>query len=79
MLKSVGKHKTNFMQERGNGVNAYIYRDASGVCRVFVQRAKYKHWFELGCHAETDAAFEDALSAGCVCWGKKIIDPSKLF
>lgn len=60
-------------------VDAYIMRDADGKCRIMVKRAKYKHWFELGRHKETDSAFEDALSAGCVCWGKKIIDPSKLF
>lgn len=67
------------MQERGNGVNAYIYREASGVCRVFVQRAKYKHWFELGCHAETDAAFEQALADGSVRWNPRIVDLSRLF
>ena len=35
-------------------VIARIARDPNGVCRVFVQRAKYKHWFELGRHQETD-------------------------
>ena len=62
-----------------NRVNAYIARDARGVCRVFVKRAKYKHWFELGRHAATDAAFEQALAAGTVRWEPKIVDPGKLF
>ena len=60
-------------------VDAYIARDAHGVCRVFVKRAKYKHWFELGRHAATDAAFEQALAAGIVRWEPKIVDPGKLF
>lgn len=60
-------------------INAYIARDARGVCRVFVKRAKYKHWFELGRHAETDKAFEQALAAGSIHWNEKIVDPGKLF
>lgn len=60
-------------------VDAYIVRDPNGVCRVMVKRAKYKHWFELGRHAATDAAFEQALAAGSVCWNPKIVDRSKLF
>lgn len=60
-------------------VNARIARDAHGVCRIYCQRAKYKHWFELGQHAETDTAFEQALAAGSLCWGNKIVDPGKLF
>ena len=62
-----------------NKVDAYIARDANGVCRVYCKRAKYKHWFELGRHADTDAAFEQALAAGLVCWESRIIDPGKLF
>ena len=60
-------------------VNAYIARDPAGVCRVMVKRAKYKHWFELGRHTETDIAFERALAAGSVCWQREIFDRSKLF
>lgn len=60
-------------------VNAYIARDAHGVCRVYCQRAKHKWWFELGHHRETDAAFERALRAGMVHWNPKIMDPGKLF
>ena len=60
-------------------VNAYIARDARGVCRIYCKRAKYKHWFELGRHADTDAAFEQALAAGSVCWEPAIIDTGKLF
>ena len=60
-------------------INARIARDARGVCRIYCKRAKYKHWFELGRHADTDAAFERALAAGSVCWEPAIIDPGKLF
>ena len=60
-------------------VDAYILREPDGVCRVMVKRAKYKHWFELGRHAETDAAFEQALSDGSVRWNPRIVDLSRLF
>ena len=59
-------------------VDAYIARDPAGTCRVFVKRDKYKHWFELGQHAVTDAAFERALAAGTVRWKPEIVDRSKL-
>lgn len=62
-----------------NNVDAYIARDPVGVCRVFVKRAKYKHWFELGLHAETDAAFARALEDGNVHWSGKIKDETQLF
>lgn len=60
-------------------VDARIVRDPAGVCRVCCKRAKYKWWFELGQHRETDAAFEEALATGNVRWSAKIIDRSKLF
>lgn len=60
-------------------VNAYIARDPMGVHRIFVQRAKYKHWFELGLHAETDAAFARALEDENVHWSGKIKDETQLF
>lgn len=60
-------------------VDAQIVRDPNGVCRVMVKRAKYKHWFELGRHAATDAAFEQALAAGSIRWNLAIVDRSKLF
>lgn len=62
-----------------NRVDAYIARDPSGVCRVFVKRSKYKHWFELGQHRETDTAFERALMAGAVVWKPGIVDRTQLF
>lgn len=62
-----------------NKVDAYIARDPNGICRVMVKRAKYKHWFELGQHRPTDAAFERALVNGAVCWGPAIVDRTKLF
>ena len=60
-------------------VDAYIARDPNGICRVMVKRAKYKHWFELGQHGPTDAAFEQALAAGTVRWNPAIEDKTKLF
>ena len=60
-------------------VDAYIARDPAGVCRVFVKRAKYKHWFELGEHRPTDTAFERALMAGAVVWKPIIAEKMQLF
>ena len=66
-------------KEMNETVNAYIARDPNGICRVMVKRAKYKHWFELGQHGPTDAAFEQALAAGTVRWNPVIEDKTKLF
>ncbi len=60
-------------------VDAHIVRDPAGTCRIFCKRAKHKWWFELGRHAETDAAFEQALAAGTIRWKPEIVDRSKLF
>ena len=60
-------------------VQAYISRDAAGTHRVFCKRAKYKWWFELGQHRQTDIAFEKALASGKVIWRDKIEDSSQLF
>ena len=60
-------------------VDAYIARDPAGIYRVIVKRAKYKHWFELGQHRPTDAAFERALIAGTVDWKPGIVDRMQLF
>lgn len=60
-------------------VDAYIARDPNGIYRVMVKRAKYKHWFELGQHGPTDAAFEQALAAGTVRWNPAIEDKTQLF
>lgn len=60
-------------------VDAYIARDPNGICRVMVKRAKFKHWFELGQHGPTDAAFEQALAAGTVRWNPAIEDKTRLF
>ena len=70
------KQRTMTMETK---VDAHIVRDPNGICRIMVKRAKYKHWFELGRHAATDAAFEQALAAGSVCWNPGIVDRSKLF
>ena len=63
----------------GNRVDAYIARGTRGVYRVFVKRAKYKHWFELGEHGPTDAAFERAMIAGTVVWKPCVVDKMQLF
>lgn len=60
-------------------VDAYIARDANGVCRIFVKRAKHKWWFELGKHEETDKRFEEALSRGQIRWRDKIEGSMILF
>ena len=67
------------MERMASNVDAHIVRDPAGTCRVFCKRAKHKWWFELGRHAETDAAFEQALAAGTVRWEPKIVDPGQLF
>lgn len=63
----------------GTKVDAYIARDPNGICRVMVKRAKFKHWFELGQHGPTDAAFEQALAAGTIRWNPAIEDKTRLF
>lgn len=60
-------------------VKARIRRWADGTIHIEAQRNKFKHWFELGEHRETDARFETALAAGSVCWETRIVDPVKLF
>lgn len=66
-------------RERAGRLCAQIVRDPNGVCRIMVKRAKYKHWFELGHHAVTDAAFEQAFASGRVQWETRIQDKTKLF
>ena len=60
-------------------VKARIRRQDDGTGRVEVQRGKYKHWFDMGAHRLTDAAFAQALKDGSVVWSPKIIDAGKLF
>jgi len=62
-----------------NKVDAYISREPNGICRVMVKRGKYKHWFELGKHRPTDAAFERALADGAIIWRGQIVDKTKIF
>ena len=50
-----------------------------GVAIVETQRAKYKHWYAVGSHLESDKAFKRALADGSVEWFPRIIDPMKLF
>ncbi len=60
-------------------VEAYVARDPNGTHRVFCKRAKHKWWFELGQHAETDAAFERAMMDGTVVWKPGVVDKMQLF
>ena len=59
-------------------VKARIREDGPTV-KVEAQRGKYKHWFSIGEHAETDAAFKRALATGTLVWLREIIGPPKLF
>lgn len=70
---------TERQTKMGTKVDAYIARGPNGIYRIMVKRAKFKHWFELGRHAATDAAFEQALEAGDVRWNPVIEDKTKLF
>lgn len=56
-------------------VKVHIYGKADHT-EIYVQRAKYKHWFLVGHHKPTDIAFRDALAKNEVEW--KLIEP-KLF
>lgn len=49
-----------------------IERDDLGVHRIFAQRAKFKHWFELGAHKPTDKAFAVCLRDGTIQWPNRI-------
>ena len=44
------------------------------------QRAKYKHWFPLGMHRETDRALAEAVVKGePVAWPQQLTIPDSLF
>lgn len=60
-------------------VKAAIHRNQDGTHRIFCQRAKFKHWHELGMHRETDVAFARALQAQTILWKPAIIDRQKFF
>jgi len=60
-------------------VRAKVVRNPGGGCRIFCQRAKYKHWFEVGGHNETDGVFEIALAKGEVRWDNRITGTDRLF
>lgn len=60
-------------------VKARIERDANGVHRIFIQRNKFKHWFELGKHHPTDSAFDKALEEKNVQWPSSVSKHDCLF
>lgn len=60
-------------------VKARIRKWADWTVHVEAKRDKFKHWFELGQHRETDTTFEQALQAGTVDWTPKIVEPPRLF
>ena len=49
-------------------VKARIYARADRHSDIYIQRAKYKHWFPLGYHKATDNAFRDALAQNTIEW-----------
>ena len=51
-------------------VKARIERDSNNVHRIIVQRAKFKHWFELGTHKSTTAMFYRHFSMDDIVWEK---------
>lgn len=59
-------------------VKARIRKNVLGAT-VEIQRSKYKHWFALGTHKETDAVFTKALALGSIQWQTKMIEDDKLF
>ena len=46
---------------------------------VECQRAKYKHWHQIGTHTETDIEFRRALRDGSVQWLSKVFEPEFMF
>ena len=46
---------------------------------VECQRAKYKHWHQIGTHTETDIEFRRALRDGSVQWLRKVFEPEFMF
>ena len=46
---------------------------------VECQRAKYKHWHQIGTHTETDIEFRRALGDGSVQWLRKVFESEFLF
>jgi len=60
-------------------VKARLERDANGSHRIFVQRAKFKHWFELGKHRDSTNLFYWAYVQGSVQWEKDVLDHNSLF
>ena len=59
-------------------VKARIRDDVQGAI-IEAQRGKYKHWFRIGLHPETDSAFKSALASGKLIWDREILGPRKLF
>lgn len=70
--------KVQFAPKPVNTIRAKIVQSNSGY-RIYCQRAKFKHWFEVGTHKETDTAFESAFRAGVLKWLPEIEDATKLF
>ena len=60
-------------------VRAKVVKDPDGVHRIFVQRAKYKHWFELGTHKTTTVNFYQHLVQGDIAWEQFIWTTDTLF
>ena len=60
-------------------VKAKIEKDINGVHRIIVQRAKFKHWFELGTHKATTNMFYKKFGLNEIAWEKDIASTDTLF
>lgn len=60
-------------------VKARIEKDSNGTHRIIVQRAKFKHWFELGTHKATTSMFYKHYSLNDITWEKGITSTDTLF
>lgn len=66
------------MRTSDTDVCARITLTAFGETKIEAQRAKYKHWYELGRHKATDTAFEQSLKKGCIKWNGKLTKEGQL-
>ena len=56
-----------------------VTKPGSGEFRIEVQRAKFKHWHELGKHDETDRFFWRAYSLGAILWARDVRYEDEIF
>ena len=57
-----------------------IFSDDGKIERLEIQRAKFKHWFPIGKHRETNNALKKAIMTGqAIEWPADIKTPNTLF